>query len=1136
MVILRKRNIFKLALLLDRSPRRNARIKLVYKMKVQLVYILLTHLFINAHAYTTCEENQLCYFKSTVSESSNRIKTLQWKTNVYIVSICNLGDPCTTYANFRDYATPSVDSNVNNVSFSMTLSNVNRKRLQSDGYVWKAIAFFSDGSSKIFFDTTLQIIVKPKQLTCAYNTSVNGLLIDCLGSKSYPESKCNFTLKFNEVDIGINNTPEYNHTKLFENDEYFLTRCSLNIPMQNITTGHYEFDIRIYPGSSDSECEDCGNTTITLDIEKPKVQLIRCSSYVFEGTRLDCTCRKSDSSDLASQVTWYQGNSILQEGENISVLTTTVSMAQNYTCLSENAFGWRSNSEIYIPNIINDKPYSCLPQGICYGNVEFCYNGQVESCFSFNLSSVTFKKWCETQGHLKRNGSSNLACDTHFDLREEEGRRILISIVVAVIVVLIIFIIICWKKKLITKKLFKSRKKKQSRNEHCESQAYPSSANVLELELFLPRSTGSKVPTPHKSGKHSQICIKTFSTRGDEEDIHFAKKEWDICKRKSKHKGLILCTEYLKNPKAYLPEYDQETVKTYINTCINLTVRLVVKLVSTKRPVNAFGAQKDHALTGSGIIVAVEHTETYHHVEHHDQTEKQTWSVYIATATQVVFDQTEAECTIAELFYDDEQKSRVKKLQAIGIHQYNKNESCIIHCITDEENVYSSLKETLRQQKDLCKDVLCNENKVVLISHPHGMPKHISFGECTEISADSSTPLFKLSRWKYTAATCNGSAGAPVLMLNNWYWQFSKLLIADFHVHSGVNSEGFNFSSKAPITKKIAEKMLSEALQNISYEEVEVNCSEKEVKHKQAHVYEASSTYSADNLCIGLPNCEKNPGHTDFIEVESFSQDHLPDKYREAILYDYIKKLITLTGKVMVNFKSPDRSQFYPTTGDLFKAGAGTGTIVSVVEIKEQVSCPCPDCKNLDVAKKKFYLIFVRTAKHIIFNDEEAHKSNFQINFDKEVSSEINLYGLRLIESEISKERSLVMYVTHDLEVGGKLANTLRQLYTLDKKIVKKFKISDDHKLAVVVSHPHGSFKHVSIGKWLNRKIVLSQDRCYTQYTYTTATCQGCSGAPVFILGERIPRVTKRLLTPHVHKETGDEYNTSCCGIESYRI
>lgn len=285
-----------------------------------------------------------------------------------------------------------------------------------------------------------------------------------------------------------------------------------------------------------------------------------------------------------------------------------------------------------------------------------------------------------------------------------------------------------------------------------------------------------------------------------------------------------------------------------------------------------------------------------------------------------------------------------------------------------------------------------------------------------------------------------------------------------------------------------------------------------------------------------MSNCKKNPRHTGYFEVKRFSKINLPHGYQEEIFYYYIQSLITLTGKIKTNYTSPDRSQFYPTTGGPIKA-SGTGTIASVSEIKDNDACPCPECKRSVIQKKIFYLIFVRTTKHMIFNDKEAQQSCFQIMFDEETSPEVNLYGLRLIESEINDERSLVMYVTHDLQIGSTLASTLRQLYTLDKKIVAKHERSYDHKLAVIISHPHGSYKRVSIGKWLKRKFVFSsQDHVYTQYTYNTATCQGCAGAPVSILGERIPRVTKCLLTPHVHKETGYDCSTSCYGIESYRI
>ncbi|XP_059167358.1 uncharacterized protein LOC131949469 [Physella acuta] len=48
-----------------------------------------------------------------------------------------------------------------------------------------------------------------------------------------------------------------------------------------------------------------------------------------------------------------------------------------------------------------DRPFKCLPYGVCYNADEFCHAGTVESCFPTNVITNQLENWCKTTGQFR---------------------------------------------------------------------------------------------------------------------------------------------------------------------------------------------------------------------------------------------------------------------------------------------------------------------------------------------------------------------------------------------------------------------------------------------------------------------------------------------------------------------------------------------------------------------------------------------------------------------------------------------------------------------------------------------------------------------------------------------------------------
>ncbi|XP_059160325.1 uncharacterized protein LOC131943946 [Physella acuta] len=270
------------------------------------------------------------------------------------------------------------------------------------------------------------------------------------------------------------------------------------------------------------------------------------------------------------------------------------------------------------------------------------------------------------------------------------------------------------------------------------------------------------------------------------------------------------------------------------------------------------------------------------------------------------------------------------------------------------------------------------------------------------------------------------------------------------------------------------------------------------------------------DLHTHLANCEKNPGHAGFVPINKLSVEQFPVGYHDNNLYELTKALADLTVRIAVKFTSFDRPEFVPGTEYPYpfydsrgqnSLRTGTGKVFHMKKYTEGMdekygayrTCPCPECDHSDTPSKVWWEIIVVTARHVVYDSSEARQSSCRLWFDEDNCPKFNIVGYKVNGTSFNEDWSDLVCVTHDLDLGDKLYGMWMRWDDLWFPVSDKYKSRRDvDKLTIIVSHPHGCSKQVSIGHWVHKQEV---GRYGTRYTYTTCTCPGSSGAGVYRLG-----------------------------------
>ncbi|GFN95583.1 hypothetical protein PoB_002208900 [Plakobranchus ocellatus] len=246
--------------------------------------------------------------------------------------------------------------------------------------------------------------------------------------------------------------------------------------------------------------------------------------------------------------------------------------------------------------------------------------------------------------------------------------------------------------------------------------------------------------------------------------------------------------------------------------------------------------------------------------------------------------------------------------------------------------------------------------------------------------------------------------------------------------------------------------------------------------------------------------CSKNPGHPSFIPAHYLCVKHLPEWAQHEAVLEYLKNIMARTVRLRVALTSSSRPQSYKASGALH-TGSGWVHWVSPGEGK----CPCADCDQNLSSAQSWWKVAVETACHVVFDTEEARSTRVDVFYDDEASLQNGtartMCGIDMYDRSEEFDRSWFWCATHDPRLVDQLQWHLGQRWTLKKLLLQCHHdlSSSKHDFCVIVSHPHGQPKQVTVGELRQSSQLDEKDHSSFIWTYSTDTCAGSSGAPVIV-------------------------------------
>ena len=325
--------------------------------------------------------------------------------------------------------------------------------------------------------------------------------------------------------------------------------------------------------------------------------------------------------------------------------------------------------------------------------------------------------------------------------------------------------------------------------------------------------------------------------------------------------------------------------------------------------------------------------------------------------------------------------------------------------------------------------------------------------------------------------------------------------------------------------------------------------------------------------------CKKNKEHKTFFSIRDFMSGQL-FRSLSPTAQDWLEATVHLTVRIRVSHTSQDRPDD-DRVSELRGSGflrVGTGFIDYFITPQVNQPCPCLECGGTVV--RKHWAFIVRTAQHVVYDTEEAKATLVDLFYDDETERSqqdggvVTVPALDVVWASADRDVCFLQLVTHDKSLAERVSGLSRvwwskcRLYHLPRarstdpenrgllhrilqlfslyhlprarstdtenrgllqRILQLFPLASSHyhHCVLIVSHPHGQPKKITVGRVVRGDVRNQDGERYM--AYHAATCPGSSGALVFPLyrdrgGETV--VSQRWVWGYVH--SGTYYSRAC--------
>ncbi|KAI8792460.1 Baculoviral IAP repeat-containing protein 7-B [Biomphalaria glabrata] len=282
-----------------------------------------------------------------------------------------------------------------------------------------------------------------------------------------------------------------------------------------------------------------------------------------------------------------------------------------------------------------------------------------------------------------------------------------------------------------------------------------------------------------------------------------------------------------------------------------------------------------------------------------------------------------------------------------------------------------------------------------------------------------------------------------------------------------------------------------------------------------------NSSEDINNFTSISRECDKNPGHFAYFNVSTLQVQHIPSRFRCPEMLRLLKLMGELTARLTVCSTSKEKRQ---TDVGHHKVRVGTGFVIehkcqmTMSSQKEQKSKLRSIKERLTKGSKKSVgTVYIQTSRHLVYNDEEARKTDVEFFYDSADRKNIVTLKGKYVSTP-GDGQCLLACECSDLGFIQRVHQLQTEFFQAAEKLPVKVKKGMLKKM-FMVHHPHGGPKVLSYGDYVkvkysyksgdgNQQPTLTKLNAHDEVEqdvslyrkslfYATDTCPGSSGSPI---------------------------------------